>query len=207
MARIGILGGSFDPVHYGHLLLAECGLEQCALDAVWFIPADISPFKEDGSQATNTQRLDMLTLAIAGHPAFSIEQLEWDRGGVSYTFETLETLAQQYPENDFYLLMGADSLADFPQWKNPERICELATLAIVSRPGSPAPDFSKLRSLAGPEYVERVEAAQIIMPAMDLSSSEIRQRVASAQSIRFRLPRGVEQYIHSQQLYRSPLIS
>lgn len=201
MARIGIIGGSFDPVHYGHLLLAECGREQCDLDEVWFIPTDISPFKESGSQATNAQRLDMLTLAIASHPGFSINELEWKRGGVSYTYETLETLTKEHPDHEFFLLMGADSLADFPQWKNPQRICELATLAIVSRAGNPAPDLSVLVPLAENQYLKQVADAQVKMPEMDLSSSAIRQRVALQQSIRFQIPRGVEQYIKTQELY------
>ena len=201
MARIGIIGGSFDPVHYGHLLLAEFGREQCELDEVWFIPTDISPFKKSGGQATNTQRRDMLTLAIAGHPGFSIDEIEWKRGGVSYTYETLETLSEEYSEHEFFFLMGADSLADFPQWKNPRRICELATLAIVSRAGNPAPELSGLRPLVDNQYLKQVTDAQIKMPAMDLSSSEIRRRIALQQSIRFQIPRGVEQYIKTQGLY------
>lgn len=202
MARIGIIGGSFDPVHYGHLLLAECGLEQCPLDEVWFIPTAISPFKEAGSQASESQRRDMLTLAIASHPKFSINELEWQRGGISYTCDTLESLTTEFPEHQFFFLMGADSLADFHQWKNARRICELARLAIVSRPGSPLPDLSVLEPLAEPEYLNDLTNCQIVMPAMDLSSSNIRLRVERQQSIRFRLPRAVEQYIAAQDLYQ-----
>jgi len=202
MARIGIIGGSFDPVHYGHLLLAECGLEQCPLDEVWFIPTAISPFKESGSQASEAQRRDMLTLAIASHPQFSINELEWNRGGISYTCDTLETLATEFPEHQFFFLMGADSLADFHQWKNPRRICELARLAIVSRPGSPVPDLSVLQPFVEPEYLNDLTNCQVVMPAMDLSSSNIRLRVEHHQSIRFRLPRAVEQYIATQGLYQ-----
>ena len=179
-----------------HLLL-----QQCDLDEVWFIPTDISPFKKSGSQATNAQRLDMLRLAIASQPGFSINELEWKRGGVSYTYETLETLTEKHPDHEFFLLMGADSLADFPQWKNPQRICELATLAIVSRAGNPAPDLSVLSPLVDNQYLKQVTDAQIKMPAMDLSSSEIRRRIALQQSIRFQIPRGVEQYIKTQGLY------
>ncbi len=202
MARIGIIGGSFDPVHYGHLLLAECGLEQCPLDEVWFVPTAISPFKESGSQASESQRRDMLTLAIASHPRFSINELEWNRGGISYTCDTLEALSSEFPEHEFFFLMGADSLADFHQWKNPRRICELARLAIVSRPGSPTPDLSVLQPLVEPEYLNQLANCQIVMPAMDLSSSNIRRRVEHQQSIRFRLPRAVEQYIATQGLYQ-----
>ena len=202
MAHIGIIGGSFDPVHYGHLLLAECGLEQCPLDEVWFVPTAISPFKESGSQASEFQRRDMLTLAIASHPRFSINELEWKRGGISYTCDTLEALSSEFPEHQFFFLMGADSLADFHQWKNPRRICELARLAIVSRPGSPTPDLSVLQPLVEPEYLNQLANCQIVMPAMDLSSSNIRRRIEHQQSIRFRLPRAVEQYIAAQGLYQ-----
>ena len=202
MARIGIIGGSFDPIHYGHLLLAECGLEQCPLDEVWFVPTAISPFKESGSQASESQRRDMLTLAIASHPRFSINELEWKRGGVSYTCDTLEALSSEFLEHQFFFLMGADSLADFHQWKNPRRICELARLAIVSRPGSPTPDLSVLQPLVEPEYINQLANCQIVMPAMDLSSSNIRKRIEHQQSIRFRLPRAVEQYIAAQGLYQ-----
>jgi len=202
MAHIGIIGGSFDPVHYGHLLLAECGLEQCPLDEVWFVPTAISPFKESGSQASEFQRRDMLTLAIASHPRFSINELEWKRGGISYTCDTLEALSSEFPEHQFFFLMGADSLADFHQWKNPRRICELARLAIVSRPGSPTPDLSVLQPLVEPEYLNQLANCQIVMPAMDLSSSNIRRRIKHQQSIRFRLPRAVEQYIVAQGLYQ-----
>lgn len=202
MARIGIIGGSFDPVHYGHLLLAECGLEQCPLDEVWFVPTAISPFKESGSQASESQRRDMLTLAIASHPRFSINEIEWKRGGISYTCDTLEAFSSEFPEHQFFFLMGADSLADFHQWKNPRRICELARLAIVSRPGSPTPDLSVLQPLVEPEYLNQLANCQIVMPAMDLSSSNIRRRIEHQQSIRFRLPRAVEQYIAAQGLYQ-----
>ncbi|MBK94771.1 MAG: nicotinate (nicotinamide) nucleotide adenylyltransferase [Planctomycetaceae bacterium] len=202
MARIGLIGGSFDPIHYGHLLLAESGLEQCALDAVWFVPTDISPFKESGSQATNQQRVEMLTLGIAGHKQFEINRCELKRGGISYTFETLETLTADNPDDEFFFLMGADSLADFPAWKNPQRICELVTLVLVSRSGCPELDFQSLTEIAGADYVSKVRNHLVAMPAIDFSSSQIRQRVTAEQSIRFRLPKSVEQYIHHNQLYQ-----
>ena len=203
MARIGILGGSFDPLHTGHLLLAECCREQCALDKVLFIPTAISPLKEAGSHATNQQRLDMLTLGIAGQNRFEISDLELRRGGKSYTYETLETLTADNPQDEFYFLMGADSLADFSKWKEPQRICELATLAIVSRPGCPPLDFQLLENYASPEYIAQVKEFQVAMPAVDLSSSEIRQKTAYGKSIRYHLPRSVEQYIRQEQLYQT----
>ena len=144
----------------------------------------------------------MLTLAIASHPRFSINEIEWKRGGISYTCDTLEALSSEFPEHQFFFLMGADSLADFHQWKNPRRICELARLAIVSRPGSPTPDLSVLQPLVEPEYLNQLANCQIVMPAMDLSSSNIRKRIEHQQSIRFRLPRAVEQYIAAQGLYQ-----
>ena len=124
--RLGLYGGSFDPVHYGHLLLAECCREQCRLDAVWFVPAPCRRTSRTGHFRRPAQRIEMLQLAIGGQEAFSVYKGEIERGGVSYTVDTLERLHQEQPQTELFLLMGADSLADLPTWRLPERICELA---------------------------------------------------------------------------------
>ena len=203
MPRIGILGGSFDPVHYGHLLLAECCHEQCNLDEVWFVPAAANPHKPNGSVAAVDQRLQMLSLAIAGHPAFLVSDVEQQRGGTSYTVETLEYLQQCHTEHEFVILMGADSLADFPQWKQPQRICELAVLSVVRRADCPPLDLDVLAGIATAGQLDKIRAHQVEMPCMELTSTGIRQRVAARQSIRFRTPRAVEQYIGTEGLYVS----
>jgi nicotinate-nucleotide adenylyltransferase len=199
--RIGVFGGTFDPVHYGHLLLAECCREQCHLDQVLFLPAAVPPHKQHFECSPADHRMAMLELAIGGHEPFAISRVEIDRGGVSYTVETLTTLRQQQPHAEWFFLMGADSLADLPGWRAPEEICELATLSVVARPQSPAPDFNSLAGIASPQRIEQFRQHVVTMPLVDLSSTEIRRRVSQGRSIRFRTPRAVEKYIETHGLY------
>lgn len=200
--RLGIFGGSFDPVHYGHLLLAETCREQCALDQVWLLPAAASPFKQDRHIAAARHRLDMLRLAVGGHPAMQISTLEIDRGGVSYTVETLTAIHAQQPEAELFLLMGADAVTDLPQWRAAARICELAIPVVVRRAGAAEPSFDALQTVTSPQRLELFRAHQVTMPIVELSSTDIRTRVARGQSIRYRTPRAVEKYIESHGLYR-----
>jgi nicotinate-nucleotide adenylyltransferase len=200
--RLGLFGGSFDPVHYGHLLLAEACREQCRLDELWFVPAAVPPHKQDRPLTAAKHRVEMLKLAIGGHEAFSVSTLEIDRGGVSYTVSTLDAIHAERPEAALFFPMGADSLADLPTWREPRRICELAIPIVVRRAGSPEPDLSGLASLVTPERLIAIEKAQLDMPVIELSSTDIRQRVAAGRSIRFRTPRAVEKYIETQGLYR-----
>ena len=152
--RLGLYGGSFDPVHYGHLLLAENCREKCRLDAVWFAPAAVPPHKQDRALTTTGHRIEMLRLAIGGHEAFTVYLGEIERGGVSYTVETLEKLHADHPGDEWFLPMGADSLADLPNWRQPERICELAIPVVVRRAGSPEPNDAVLAKLMSPERLE-----------------------------------------------------
>lgn len=200
--RLGIFGGSFDPIHNGHLLLAECCLEQCRLDAVWFLPAAVPPHKQDQQLTAAKQRIEMLELAIADHPAFSVCRYEIDCGGVNYTVETLTHLKEEDPTRELFFLLGADMLADLPHWRNAPRVCELAVPVAVCRPGAEPVDFSCLGGIAGPERVELIRRHQVEMPEMGISSTDLRKRVASGQSIRYRVPRAVEMYIQSHGLYR-----
>ena len=199
--RIGILGGSFDPIHYGHLLLAEVCLEQLSLDTVWFIPAATAPHKSDAVGASAEQRREMVELAIAGHPAFECSSMEIERGGLSYTVDTLSEIASEHPQATLYLLMGVDSLLDLPGWREPERICELAVPVVAARPGQPPVDFQILEPLTSAERLDQVRQAVVTMPQLDLSSRDLRERAAGQQSLRFRTPRAVEQYIASHKLY------
>lgn len=200
--RLGIYGGTFDPVHYGHLLLAESCREHCRLDQVWFMPAASPPHKSGATVSPAEHRLAMLELAIGGQESLHVSRLELDRGGVSYTVETLQALAEQDANRELFFLMGADSLHDLPSWREPGAICRLATLVIVARPGQPPVDFSSLRSFTSEERIERFRRHQVTMPQIDLTSRELRRRVASGESIRFRTPRAVEAYIQAQGLYR-----
>lgn len=199
--RLGIFGGSFDPVHFGHLLLAESCLEQLRLDRVLFVPAGAPPHKQGHELTPAGQRLEMLALAIAGHPAFEVSPLEIDRGGVTYTVDTLEALRAERPADELFLLLGGDMFADLSNWRRPKRVVELALPAVVNRPGAPPLDFGLLAGLATPERRQAAEAAQVQMPLVGFSSSEIRLRVSEGRSIRFRTPRAVEKYIEVQGLY------
>jgi nicotinate-nucleotide adenylyltransferase len=200
--RLGIFGGSFDPVHFGHLLLAECCREQGRLDQVWFMPAALSPHKREGSVASPSQRVDMLRLATGGHEAFLVSTLEIDRGGVSYTVDTLEAIHRDQPETELFLLMGADSLADLPTWREPGRICELASPMVARRAGAPDPDYAALAPLFSPDRLEAVRRHCVEMPTIDLRATDLRRRIETGQSIRYRTPRAVEKYIESQGLYK-----
>jgi len=200
--RLGLFGGSFDPVHYGHLLLAECCREQCRLDEVWFVPAAVPPHKQDRRLSPAEARVEMLELAIAGHEAFSVNRYEVDRGGVSYTVDTLRHVRGEYPEGEPFLLMGADMLHDLPHWREADQICRLAIPAVVSRPGPGRPNFELLAGFTPPERIAMARQHEVDMPQIELSSKEIRHRVADGLSIRYQTPRAVEKYIETHQLYR-----
>ena len=200
--RLGIFGGSFDPVHYGHLLLAEICREARELDEVWFVPAAVAPHKQGNFATAVDDRIAMLQLAIGGHSSLKVSRIEADRGGVSFTAETLRQVRDEQPEADIELLMGADTLADLPNWRDPQVICELATPVVVGRPDSPPVDYTCLADLVDADRLESFQEAKVEIPQIDLSSSEIRRRIASGQSIRYQTPRAVEQYIRAQGLYR-----
>jgi nicotinate-nucleotide adenylyltransferase len=200
--RLGIFGGTFDPVHYGHLLLAECAREQCRLDQVWFLPATIPPHKQGQPITPVEARIEMLELAIGGNTAFQVSRLEADRGGVNYSVDTLAAIAGQDPQRELFFLMGADSLADLPSWREPAQICRLAIPTVVRRAGQEI-DFSPLAPLVGPDRLTSIREHQVEMPRVDLSSREMRSRLARGQSIRYRTPRAVEKYIETAELYQA----
>ena len=200
--RLGIYGGSFDPVHYGHLLLAESCREQLQFDEVWLIPAAVPPHKQSLGRASGKARLQMLELALAGNEQLRPSSLELDRGGVSYTVETLAAISQQQPQAELFLLLGADSLHDLPSWREPRRICELALPAVVRRGGAAEPDFTVLQPLVTSERLNQIRAAQVPMPLIELSSTDLRLRAAQGLSLRYRTPRAVEKYIETHGLYR-----
>jgi nicotinate-nucleotide adenylyltransferase len=200
--RIGIFGGTFDPVHLGHLLLAECCREQVPLDAVWFLPAAVPPHKTQAELTPAPQRIEMLELAVGGYLAFSICRHESDRGGVNYTADTLAALRELHPAEEIFLLLGADMFHDLPHWRQPERICELALPIAVRRAGEPPPDFNALQGVATAERIEAMRQHEVEMPLIGIGASEIRRRVAAGQSIRYRTPRAVEKYIEVHGLYR-----
>jgi nicotinate-nucleotide adenylyltransferase len=200
--RLGIFGGTFDPVHYGHLLLAECCREQCGLDGVWFLPAARPPHKRDRELTPPAERIEMLELAVAGNTAFSVCRYEAERGGVNYTADTLGHFHEEDPSREMLLLLGADMLADLPNWRNPARVCELALPVAVGRPGCELVDFEPLRSTTTPEPIDQMRRHQVAMPEIGISASDIRRRVSLGQSSRYQVPRAVEMYIETHGLYK-----
>jgi len=201
MKRIGVFGGSFDPVHYGHLILAEQSREQANLDTVLFVPAFHSPLKNDRPHATDDQRVAMLELAISGHPNFATSRIELDRQQVSYTIDTLRQISTENPDSELFLLIGADSLSDFHRWKKPAEICALANLLVINRPHSRPADFDSLQELLHQDQIDSIRKNQIESPLIEISSTDIRDRVAAGRTIRHLLPRAVEKYIETSRLY------
>jgi nicotinate-nucleotide adenylyltransferase len=199
--RIGIFGGTFDPVHQGHLILAEQAREQGRLDEVWFIPAPRPPQKEAGAITRFEQRVEMLTLALAGQPAFRVDRIEEHREGPSYTADTLTELRHRHPEHEFWLLIGGDSLADLPTWREPARIVRQAGLLVTERAGVPLPSAEDLRARLGLAEDEPLRLQVIDTLRIEIASRDLRKRVASGRSIRYFLPRSVEVYIHEKGLY------
>jgi nicotinate-nucleotide adenylyltransferase len=204
--RIGVFGGSFDPVHVGHLIAAECCREQAGLDRVVFVPAAVPPHKRDRVLAEPQHRLEMLRLATGGHDAFAISTVELDRGGVSYTVDTLAALAAAHPGADLRLVLGPDALADLPTWREPARILELALPLAVERESlddvaALAAD-ARLAALLGRERLERVVVQRVRMPAIGIRATALRGAVAAGRSIRFLTPRAVERFIATHGLYR-----
>ncbi len=196
--RLGLFGGTFDPVHLGHLIVAEQCREQCDLDAVWFIPAGSPPHKRDATITDGKMRANMLEFAVAGMPQFAVSQMELDQPGLTFTVDTLRKLHDEDPNRDLFFVIGADSLSELPTWRELDKIAELATIVVTNRGERPLPSFDSL-GLAD-AIASRLQTVTI--PGIDLSSSSIRDRVAAGQSIRFMVPRAVEAYIAEHGLYR-----
>jgi nicotinate-nucleotide adenylyltransferase len=200
--RLGVFGGTFDPVHTGHLILAEQCREQGRLDQVLFVPAARPPHKQETLPTSFHQRVEMLELAIAGHPAFRIDELEGDRPGPSYTVHTLEALHRKHAGSEFFLLLGSDTLHDLKHWYQPERIAELAGFLVVLRPDWPAFSEGELAVTLKLPNQALLPFQLVETPLIDISSRDIRRRIAEGRSVRYLMPRGVEAYIDDKQLYR-----
>jgi len=190
--RIGIFGGTFDPPHLGHLLLAECARETLGLDRVVFVPARVAPHKIGRRMTPVELRLSLLRAALRG-TGFALSTLEVQRPGPSYTVDTLEALQRLHPEAELHLLVGADSLLDLPTWKDPTRILALATLAVATRPGfRPAKISAAVRR----------RVCWLPNAPVEISASDLRTRVAEGRSIRFLTPPAVERLVAHLGLYR-----
>ncbi len=198
MIRLGLLGGTFDPPHYGHLLAAQEVAWRLQIDRVLFLPARQNPLKRGEPSSSAEDRCDMVALAVADNPIFELSRLDLDRPPPSYTADLLRAL--ESPEYELFFLVGADILPELPKWREPRQIVQLARLVVVNRPGAPRPDLDRLERLL-PGVGERSEHVQI--PGVDVSSSDIRRRVAAGRPIRYLTPPAVERYIMDRGLYRS----
>lgn len=205
--RVGILGGTFDPIHYGHLLIADEVREALQLDRILFVPAAVPPHKIGERVAPAADRAAMVRLAIAGNPLFSMCSIELDRPGPSYTVDTLAALAEeavrQGVQRELHFILSVEALARLKSWHEPARLLELARLAVVARPGTPIPVARRLKTMlpGGSASMSRVECIRTLLVAH--SSSDVRARVAAGRSIRYLVPSAVEAYIRDHRLYRS----
>jgi nicotinate-nucleotide adenylyltransferase len=189
--NIGVFGGTFDPPHNGHLIVAEYVRYHLSLEKVLFVPSWISPHKKDRTTAGAEHRLAMLTVAIEGITGFDVSEIEIARGGVSYTVDTLSDFHKMLPECHLSLLVGADNYAEFDTWKEPERVRSLAQLVVMTRPES-----------ASEVLPTSPEVCWIEVPEIRISSSDIRNRAMGGKSIRYLVPDRVAEYIESHHLYR-----
>jgi len=185
---IGLFGGSFDPVHHGHLSVAQVAAERLGLASLRFLPAREQPFKQGRHGASADHRATMLSLAVSNTPSFGVERTELARPGPSYTVDTLKELRRREPQSEFVLLLGADAATELPAWHEAERIPALAQVAVFARPGSTVPQST---------FVSQV----IEVPAIDISATEVRRRIARGQSVRYWVPDLVAEYIARHRLY------
>jgi len=199
--RVGILGGTFDPVHLGHLIIAEEARVRLELDRVIFIPTGHPWLKEQQPVASGEDRLRMVELAIVSNSSFQVSSNEVDRGGPTYTVDTLQELEQELGSaSELHFILGMDALEQFDRWKEPDKLLELCRLAIVNRPGHQAVDVN---DLVGRYPQAGTRLTLLNVPRIEISSTEIRQRVAEGRSIRYLVSDSVEGYISEHKLYRA----
>lgn len=198
--KIGIMGGTFNPIHNGHLLIAENALCQYRLDKIYFIPTGLSPHKGEQEMIPAKIRYEMIERAIYGNPGFTVSSIEIDSPKTSYTYHTLEKLSALYPDNRFYFIMGGDSLRDFPSWRNPKRICELCHLLAAVRNDMNMDMLYRYADAINRNFGGTVDLLNT--PSFAVSSHEIRKRVRNHDSIRYLVPEEVRIYIEENQLYQ-----
>ncbi|MBR1854655.1 MAG: nicotinate-nucleotide adenylyltransferase [Lachnospiraceae bacterium] len=208
MGRIGIMGGTFNPIHIGHLMLAECAREELDLAEVWFIPTGVSYMKAgksgaqpEGAIPSSEERLEMTRLAVQDNPCFRCLDLEVKRAGATYTYETLDELGQLYPQHTFYFICGADCLETIENWRCPERIFADCTLVAAVRGEALLSEMEDKKR----ELVEKYGAEIVLLPFrnLELSSTDIRKRVKNAKSIRYMVTDAVYRYIEEKRFYKN----
>ncbi len=199
--RIGVMGGSFDPIHIAHLIMAETAREALSLDIVLFLPAGLQPLKQSKPVTPAEERVQMIGLAIEGNPRFRLSRVDVDRVGPSYTADSMEQLRREWGsagEVAMWFIIGSDSLMNLPRWREPVRIVAQARLAVVRRPTFAA-DTSGLEA-----QIPGITAAidWVDVPLLEISATDIRRRVREGRSIRYRVPEPVREYIEAKGLYK-----
>ncbi len=199
--KLGVFGGTFDPIHLGHLIIAEEAAERLGLEKVFFVPAKDPWRKPRHDVADAGERLEMVRLAVEGNARFSVSKVDMEREGPSYSVDTLEDLRRSEGASaEFHFILGYDALADLPNWREPGRLADIARLVAVVRPGYRV-DWRALETVVT-SAKERISLLEI--PEVGISSTELRRRVAEGRSIRYWAPESVDAYIRSQGLYRAP---
>lgn len=197
--RVGILGGTFDPIHLAHLVIAQEALEQLELASVLFIPTGIPSFKRDQEVTPGDIRLEMVRVAIAPNPAFVASDIEVKREGVTFTVDTLEQLTSNNPDVDLFFIMGSDALKDLPKWRKADELARLATFVGTRRPGTDVSAVEEALNASGIAFnVEWID-----VPQLDISSSDMRLRVAQGRSIRYLVPQEAQKVISKFHLYEN----
>lgn len=201
--RIGLIGGTFNPIHHGHLILSEYVRENCKLDKVIFIPTGLPPHKAELSVENPETRLEMTKLAIESNSFFYISDIETYREGISYTIDTIMELKKLYPKDQLYFIIGADSLFQLHTWKDYEKLIGTTNIIVVNRPGG-------ANNLIGDKIKEYVDLfggniIEVKSPLIEISSSDIRERVKNGKSIKYLVPKKVEEYILQQSIYKEGL--
>ena len=199
--KIGIMGGTFAPIHISHLILAEAAYQELELDVVRFLPSGNPPHKRhrDG-RGSDEQRVQMVSLAIEGNPHFELSLEDMVKDEYSYTYRLLERFKEQNPDEELYFIIGADSLFDFDKWKKPDRICELCTLVVATRNQTAKEEIEAKINAMAEKYSGRF--IKLHTPDLDISSNQIREWVAQNKSIRYYVPEAVRSYIEKQKMYK-----
>ena len=197
--KIGIMGGTFDPIHYGHLILAETAYDRFGMDKVLIMPAGDPYFKVDRGVSSDPDREAMTKLAIEGNPHFEFSDLELKREGDTYTVDTLKTLKEQYPYDDLYLIVGSDTLFQMEKWYKPQEIFQLATI-LSSRRNIPNAELEEQMDYLRSKYGAKI--VNLYMPNIDISSTDIRDKVKHDMSVKYFTPDSVIAYIKEHKLYK-----
>lgn len=201
--RVGFMGGTFDPIHHGHLVTAESVYESFDLDVVIFIPSGSPPHKSGSEVTAPHHRLNMTRQAVESNPHFSVSSVEIEREGPSYTIETMHHFRSCYGSDaDLYFITGVDAVVEMRQWKNSEGLFELCKFIAATRPGYPTDGFFRFRDRLPPEHRKNIK--MLAVPALAISSSDLRSRVCRGRSIKYLVPESVEHYIYENGLYWCP---